>query len=286
MAVGPHSIPMLEWEGNECHSNGKYGLRMFDVYKPNRPCIMKSQFVWRNKKIGWTATVIGDVGFVDFVAVQNGVHAYESRVTTTGFGHHYISGGLFVDWTGLPLTNNTYVYAVLGTPGFIALHLPYSAGLIVKSCTFVNYEHACIRGCAHCGRAGSPPVGCCGAETRFADVHFINSSQRVMFRTPTEAWFYDMDGSLTDTGVKEDYTLGPTGLKWKRTEFTTAIGNSRELENSALAQKLESQLEFTQQEWDEFGIEKVQVYHFVKSSDGSYFIPADGRRIGYATFQY
>ena len=117
-------------------------------------------------------------------------------------------------------------------------------------------------------------------------MHFINSSQRVMFRTPTEAWFYDMDGSLTDTGVKEDYTLGPTGLKWKRTEFTTAIGNSRELENSALAQKLESQLEFTQQEWDEFGIEKLQVYHFVKSSDGSYFIPADGRRIGYATFQY
>jgi hypothetical protein len=282
MEVGPHSIPMLQWEGNECHSNGKYGLRMFDVYSPIQPCIMKSQFVWRNKKIGWTATVIGDVGFVDFVAVQNGVHAYESRQTSNnGWGHHYIAGGLFVDWTGLPLTDNYYVHAVLGTPGFIGLHLPFTSGLIVKRSAFVNYAHACVRGCAHCGRAGSPPIGCCGAETRFADMHFHNSSQRVTFRTPYEAWFYDLDGSLTDTGIIEDYTKGPSGLHWEESDYTDAIGNGKEILNSELAEALLENTDFTRDQWNTFGITDLQVYHFVRSSRNSYFKPADGRRVGY-----
>lgn len=281
MDVSPNNIPMLEWEGNECHSNGKYGLRMFDIYTPIRPCVMKSQFVWRNKKIGWTATVIGDVGFVDFVAVQNGVHDYESRQTTNrGWGHHYISGGLFVDWTGLPLTDNFYVQAVLGTPAFISLHLPFTDGLIVKGCTFVNYAHPCIRGCAHCGRPGSPPIGCCGAQTRFGDVHFHNSSQRVMFRTPFEAWFYDLDGSLTDTGIKEDYTYGPTGLHWE--EIGDAGVTGRELVNSGLAEKLITTTTLTDEEWDSFGIKDLQTYHYIKSGN-SIFRPADGRIIGYAS---
>lgn len=292
MEVGPNNIPMLEWEGNECHSNGKYGLRIFDVYAPIRPCIMKKQFVWRNKKIGWTATAIGDVGFVDFVAVQNGQFAYESRQTTSNrWGDHYILGGLFVDWTGLPHTNNTYVRAVLGS-GYIGLHLPFTDGLIVRDSTFVNYAHACVRGCAHCGRAGSPPIGCCGAETRFSGMHFHNSTQRVEFRTPYEAWFYDLDGSLTDTGIEEDYTKGPTGLHWKESAYTEAIGNGRELVNAKLAEDLVSKFSqpgetdifgitsFTQDAWDAYGITSIQVYHFVKSSTGSYFIPANGRRIG------
>jgi hypothetical protein len=65
-------------------------------------------------------------------------------------------------------------------------------------------------GCAHCGRGGAPSLGDGGFETRFERLRFVNSSQRALFRHPNEAFFYDLDGSLTDTNIKENYTLGGT----------------------------------------------------------------------------
>ncbi len=45
-------------------------------------------------------------------------------------------------------------------------------------------------------------------ETRFQGIRFVNSSRRAYFRHPNEAFLYDLDGSLTGTGIKETYTLG------------------------------------------------------------------------------
>ena len=45
-------------------------------------------------------------------------------------------------------------------------------------------------------------------ETRFQGMRFVNSSQRAYFRHPNEAFLYDLDGSLTDTGIVETYTRG------------------------------------------------------------------------------
>ena len=39
-------------------------------------------------------------------------------------------------------------------------------------------------------------------------MRFVNSSQRALFRHPNEAFLYDLDGTLTGTGVVENYTLG------------------------------------------------------------------------------
>jgi hypothetical protein len=64
------------------------------------------------------------------------------------------------------------------------------------------------RGCAHCGRGGSPSIGDGAFETRFSGMRFTNSSQRAFFRHPNEAFLYDLDGTLTGTGVVENYTLG------------------------------------------------------------------------------
>lgn len=66
----------------------------------------------------------------------------------------------------------------------------------------------CHRGCAHCGRGGSPSIGDGAFETRFRGMRFVNSSQRALFRHPNEAFLYDLDGTLTGTRVVENYTLG------------------------------------------------------------------------------
>jgi hypothetical protein len=64
------------------------------------------------------------------------------------------------------------------------------------------------RGCAHCGRGGGRSLGDGGYETRFEGLKFINSSQRALFLHPNEAFLYDLDGSLTGSNIKENYTSG------------------------------------------------------------------------------
>jgi hypothetical protein len=63
-----------------------------------------------------------------------------------------------------------------------------------------------------------------------------------------------------------------SGLNWKKMDpVNPRIG--RELSNPGLATALESRTEFTQQEWDEFGITSLHTDDFIKVG-GSYFKPA------------
>ena len=222
MEVHPINIPVLEFDGNVAHSNGKYGLRIFDVYLPNEASVFSNMFVWRNGKVGWTATVIGRVAFDNMIAVQNGLHVFESRSTNLdNWDECYISNSLFVDVVDPPLAlGESYAafsdefedFRLVGGPMEGGILLPWNevagGGLVVENVTFVNFHGGCIRGCAHCGRGGSPVVGDGAFETRFAGMKFVNSPQRALFRHPNEANLYDLDGTLTDTGIKENYTRG------------------------------------------------------------------------------
>ena len=58
--------------------------------------------------------------------------------------------------------------------------------MLVSNVTFVNFKNACLRGCAHCGRGGSPVLGDGAFETRFEKLKFVNSMERALFRHPNE----------------------------------------------------------------------------------------------------
>jgi hypothetical protein len=221
LEVHPINIPTIDFRGNEAHSNGKYGLRIFDIYKPNSPSVIRDMFVWRNGQVGWTATVIGQIGFDGFIAVQNGLHVFESRsVDVTSWDVSFIRNSLFVDYTGLPLAPSVVEVTIsadsenveMGGPMEGGLLLPWNVnpggGMQISNVTFVNFKNACVRGCAHCGRGGSPVLGDGGFETRFEGVRFVNSSQRALFRHPNEGFFYDLDGSFTGSGVRENRLSG------------------------------------------------------------------------------
>jgi len=220
--VHPINIPVIDFRGNEAHSNGKYGLRIFDIYKPNEPSVIQDLFVWRNGKVGWTATVVGQIGFDGVIAVQNGQHVFEGRSTdVTSWDVCFIRNGLFVDYTGLPLARSFAAtedsfdgFKEMGGPMEGGILFPWNnlagGGMSVSNVTFVNFKNGCLRGCAHCGRGGSPVLGDGAFETRFEGMRFVNSSERTLFRHPNEAWFYDLDGSLTGSGVQEDWLRGGT----------------------------------------------------------------------------
>jgi hypothetical protein len=217
--VHPINIPVLEFRGNQAHSNGKYGLRIFDIYEPNAPSVIRDLFVWRNGKVGWTGTVIGQIGFDGVVAVQNGQQVAEFRATrVTSWDVCFIRNALFVDYTGLPLAPS-FSATEDGFDDFIEMGGPAGGilfpwnenaggGMSVSNVTFVNFHLPCLRGCAHCGRGGSPVIGDGAFETRFEGMRFVNSTQRALFRHPNEAFFYDLDGSLTGSGVRENWLRG------------------------------------------------------------------------------
>lgn len=65
-----------------------------------------------------------------------------------------------------------------------------------------------------------------------------------------------------------------SGLKWKLLEIFEEPANFYPLDNEALAHALSLQTEFTQQEWDDFGVKDLRMQHCIKSGD-SYFKPAE-----------
>jgi hypothetical protein len=69
----------------------------------------------------------------------------------------------------------------------------------------------------------------------------------------------------------ETCNIEPSGLKWRKTG--TPRAQCVELENDKLSVALTGKLEFTQAEWDEFGVEDLTMKHFVKAR-GTYFQPA------------
>lgn len=235
MPVAPWNIPVLEFRGNVAHSNSKYGLRIFDIFQPNaggQP--FRDQLTWRNGKSGFVSTVIGKIAFEGFVSLEEQKATWEARVHTPGsWTDSYMRNCLFVANTGHALTPNMAGYSGLNLDleyheykgkNELGLFLPWNGadtansrgevtwengGFVFSNITFINFtDTPCMVGCAHCGLGGAPGVGDGAAEYRFANMSFINSPAKVVFRAPTEAFFYDLDGSLTGTGAVENYTKG------------------------------------------------------------------------------
>jgi len=72
------------------------------------------------------------------------------------------------------------------------------------------------------------------------------------------------------------HALPVSGLKWYKVTSTwnSMLSNNTELVNAKLAENLQKKLEFTREEWENFGITNLNSKHFVKSN-GMYFKPVE-----------
>ncbi len=107
--------------------------------------------------MGWAVTVIGKVGFEEFVVSESGSFTFQGRSTTlTSWTESFIRNSLFVDYTGLPLGRS--FLAISDTPEQFSMAegiqeggilLPWNeaagGGLLITNCTFVNFKNGCIR---------------------------------------------------------------------------------------------------------------------------------------------
>jgi len=95
-----------------------------------------------------------------------------------------------------------------------------------------------------------------------------SSTSRAPSSRPSPHW------NLLELQVPEPFKLS-SGLQWRNTGHVRPIGG-RSLQKPELAEALTRTTEFTQQEWDAFGIANLRVDDFIKSGH-CYFMPVSRR---------
>nr|XP_055075555.1 fibrocystin-L-like [Misgurnus anguillicaudatus] len=204
--ICPNRVPLGEFFNNTVHSQGWYGLRIFQEYFPVEngyrfsstpaPAVFRHLTSWNNEK-GAECGNVGAVQFSEFLMVNNEKAGVETKRITWD----YVSG-----WGlegGAAVVNSTIVGHVdelgLGNDYCTTLGvvLPLDDGMSVINTKFVNFNRSA---CAAIGVAeviGTCTSHCGGWSARFSGIRFYQSPSKARFRWEHEVVLVDTDGSLT-----------------------------------------------------------------------------------------
>ncbi|XP_030002867.1 PKHD1 like 1, tandem duplicate 2 [Sphaeramia orbicularis] len=199
-------VPLGEFSNNTVHSQGWFGLWIFQEYFPMRgggcnsrtpePAVFHSLTTWNCEK-GAEWVDVGAIQFKNFVMVNNEKAGIEAkriiRSTVSGFGEE----------GGATVTNCTIVGHVdeLGLGEDYCTHVgviaPFDDGMSVTGTKFMNFDRS---SCAAIGVTkidGTCSVLCGGWEVRFSGIEYFNVTNRGRFRWEHEVQLVDTDGTLT-----------------------------------------------------------------------------------------
>ncbi|XP_077992871.1 fibrocystin-L-like [Glandiceps talaboti] len=209
-AICPRKIPVSEFQNNTAHSFGWYGLWVFPEYFPMvggtcdsttpTPSIFDSLTAW-NCERGAEVIDSGPVQFHNFLMANN---------EKAGIEMVAVSGG----WDDGPMVKDSVIIGHSSISNSTActtagVKTPKTSDLTVDGVKFINFDLdtcATIRTCAHCKTKQG------GWPTRFQNLEFVDSPNKVAFEWEHEAILQDIDGSLTgsaNTIVTPDNNLLP-----------------------------------------------------------------------------
>uniref|UniRef100_A0A4W4EJY7 Polycystic kidney and hepatic disease 1 (autosomal recessive)-like 1 n=1 Tax=Electrophorus electricus TaxID=8005 RepID=A0A4W4EJY7_ELEEL len=199
-------VPLGEFFNNSVHSQGWFGLWIFQEYYPQQggacgwatpvPAVFCRLTSWNNQK-GAEWVNVGAVQFQEFLVVNNEVAGVETKRII----QQYVSG-----WDlqgGAALVNSTFVGHVdelgLGRDYCTAraIVLPLDDGMSVLGAKFVNFDRP---SCAAIGVTSIDGVCthlCGGWSAKFSGVQFYQSPNKAAFRWEHEIALIDTDGTLT-----------------------------------------------------------------------------------------
>ncbi|XP_068603731.1 PKHD1 like 1, tandem duplicate 1 [Brachionichthys hirsutus] len=208
-------IPLGEFYNNTVHSQGWFGLWIFEDYFPMKdgvchskspePAVFSFLTTWNCEK-GAEWVNVGAVQFKQFVMLNNEKAGIEAKrlipSAVTGFG---LDAGAIVfdsiivshvDELGLGEEHCT-------SQGVI---VPLDDGLSVLNTTFINFNRQKCSAIGFTSIDGICTDRCGGWSSRYGQLKFFNSQNKVFFRWEHEAWLLDIDGSLTG---KPDHKVVP-----------------------------------------------------------------------------
>uniref|UniRef100_A0A3B5MPJ0 G8 domain-containing protein n=1 Tax=Xiphophorus couchianus TaxID=32473 RepID=A0A3B5MPJ0_9TELE len=199
-------VPLGEFSNNTVHSQGWFGLWIFQEFFPMKdgrctsttpePAVFHSLTTWNCEK-GAEWVNVGAVQFNNFIMVNNEKAGVEAKRifpwAVSGFGE---DGGATV-------SNSTIVAHVdelgLGSDyctrrGVIT---PFDDGMSVLNTQFVNFNRSNCTAIGVTSIDGTCTDRCGGWAVRFAGIQYRNSPNKAGFRWEHEVQLVDTDGSLT-----------------------------------------------------------------------------------------
>lgn len=199
-SICPQKVPIRSFFNNTVHSNGWFGLWVFQTFTPkvgggcNSKTPQESLFsgltVWNCEK-GAEIVDGGSVRLKDFVLVNNKLAGYEGKQVLEGT--QVIENALIVGHA----TELTKTEQGCTRDG---IKLPYKYGFEVENVKFVNFDES---NCAAFGVTritGKCSVHCGGYMYKTKGLAFVNSPNRGKFFWAWEALIEDLDGSLISDG--------------------------------------------------------------------------------------
>ncbi|XP_072530724.1 PKHD1 like 1, tandem duplicate 1 [Salminus brasiliensis] len=199
-------VPLGEFYNNTVHSQGWFGLWIFQEYFPvqqgtcgstnPQPAVFRKLTSWNNEK-GAEWVNVGSVQFSEFLMVNN----EKAGVETKRIIQDYVSG-----WGlngGAALVNSTLVGHVdqlgLGndyctTRGII---LPLDDGMSVFNTKFMYFDRPSCAAIGVTTIVGTCNTFCGGWSAKFSGIQYYQTPNKAAFRWEHEVVLIDTDGSLT-----------------------------------------------------------------------------------------
>ncbi|KFO35224.1 Fibrocystin-L [Fukomys damarensis] len=199
-------IPLGEFFNNTVHSQGWFGLWIFEEYFPMKsglctstvplPAVFNSLTAWNCQK-GAEWVNGGALQFHNFVMVNN----YEAGIEAKRILAPYVGG-----WgeTNGAVIKNAKIIGHLDELGIGSafctskgLVLPFSEGLTVSSVQFTNFDRPNCVALGVTSITGICLDKCGGWSAKFIDIQYFHTPNKAGFRWEHEAVLIDVDGSLT-----------------------------------------------------------------------------------------
>ncbi|XP_053468790.1 PKHD1 like 1, tandem duplicate 1 [Ictalurus furcatus] len=208
-------VPLGEFYNNTAHSQGWFGLWIFQEFFPKNggkcysyipePAVFRKLTSWNNEK-GAEWVNVGAVQFNDFLMVNNEVAGVETKRII----QQHVSGwGLA---SGAGLVNSTLVGHAdelgLGedyctTRGIV---LPLDDGMSVLNTKFINFDRPRCAAVGVTTIQGTSGTYSGGFAVKFSGIKYYQSPNKATFRWEHEIVLVDVDGSLTGN---PDYKVVP-----------------------------------------------------------------------------
>ena len=208
VGVCPQGTPLGLFVDNVAHSNGRYGLRIYDNvdgwYPRQFPCdavgptnqyvpMVFTKFLsYRNVINGAQVSRVSALVFSDWQVVDNGARGFEMPGAQGGLLHSAWGSNLLEDILLVGTTPESE-----GRGRRVGLETAAWHRLTVRNATFVNYAAPGVYAVTGLAKAGFTPEGG-GWETRFESIKWVNAPRRAFWRHQHEGVFYDVDGTFSD----------------------------------------------------------------------------------------
>eukprot|EP00058_Branchiostoma_floridae_P026715 XP_002612206.1 hypothetical protein BRAFLDRAFT_108902 [Branchiostoma floridae] len=216
--ICPQRVPLGVFQNNTVHSQGWFGLWVFQEYYPAEggscgwgakpePAVFRGFTAWRNEK-GAEWVNVGAVQFEDFVVAYNELAGIEMKriLRLSEWGFAKITNAVLIGHGGISTGNNECTKA--------GLVLPFARYLTISGAKMINFDRAGCAAFEMTSITGTCSDLCAGFPYKAERVEYFSTPNKANFRWEHEGWIEDLDGSVTETVggtvIPSSATLPPT----------------------------------------------------------------------------